>query len=315
MPIVELEYEQFVLRLFAGESFIDSKHRARYLLRVALALLEIDRYLTTEDKGWGSKLIRDLIDLLEQRSTVAHLPNQLMNYLAATLDHVMALHNGPVTEQKAWLGQKLDEQTLLVPGMIDEDTMKYYKWLGTLMSGNGEVVEFGSWMGCSTCAFAEGLSMNRAFHGHKVYAFDSFTWEKWMGRWLDGGIRLRHSPAVGESFLALFLDYCSHYLDLIEPVRCYAGLNDGRLLPSLEWVGKPIELLVYDMGPAYDQLTEIWTKFSPFFVPNKTLIVLNEYGKLRSENLWRFCRERSRQLQPVHKPCSSTKGFLFTMAD
>jgi hypothetical protein len=45
--------------------------------------------------------------------------------------------------------------------------------------------------------------------------------------------------------------------------------------------------------------------------PGRTHVVLNEYGKLDSWAMWRFCSERSRHLVPLHKPRASTKTFLY----
>ena len=70
-------------------------------------------------------------------------------------------------------------------------------------------------------------------------------------------------------------------------------------------------LFAYDMGPIYEQISQAWEIFMPYFISGTTVVVLNEYGKLQSEGLWRFCNNRVRELVPVHKPMGSCKGFLY----
>jgi hypothetical protein len=119
----------------------------------------------------------------------------------------------------------------------------------------------------------------------------------------------------GQDFLSLYLEFCAPYEHLVEARRSYVpGVGEEQQLtdlPPLAWHGAPVELFIYDLGHEYYLIKEAWDIFSPSFIPGRTTVVINPYGKTRTEELRRFYREHARQLKPIHKPASSTKGFLF----
>jgi hypothetical protein len=306
----EQDYEGLASQILGGDARMMPSRRGRYFLHFAAALLDFHDFLKTEEDEKGRKVLVTMRDLLSQAQALSPPDRQTLKYLRIAVREISCIRSAGPLESSLWASHELNAHTMSVPGMLHKDSMKYYKWIGSTMSGVGEVVELGCWMGSSTCALAEGLSLNEKFQNRRIHAFDSFIWEKWMNFYAKE-FTLRRTVALRDSYLDLFLRFCAPYRKLVEPHQCYVSPVAISTSPSLSWHGDEIELFVYDMGSIYKQISYIWGTFSPYFVSGKTYVIFNEYGKLRSEDIWRFCREHGKQLLPVHKPAGSAKGFIF----
>lgn len=299
-------------QVFAGQINFDPWDTLNCYLRFTIGLYNIQHFLSSEDANRRDELLDELEELIERFECLSLNDQEYLRYLRDTHLYISQLKDEPVVERELWKDQQVSAATLSIPSMLYDETIRYYKWLAGSLSGFGEVVELGCWLGSSTSSIAEGLYANQAFVNHKIYSFDSFEWRSWMDGFLVGKHESPRLPLVGDSFLPLFRDYCERHKDIIEPRVCYvAGEGEANTLPAPEWNGSPIELLIYDMGPDSPRLHKVWNTFAPSFISGKTLVVFNEHGNARADEIRRFTLENRRTLLPLHKPATSAKAFLF----
>jgi hypothetical protein len=167
------------------------------------------------------------------------------------------------------------------PGMISTEESRYYVWVGRRYRGVGEAVELGSWLGRSTFFIVTGLSRNRRFASRRLHVFDDFVWRSsWMDAYLPGTER----PADGSSFRPLFDRFTTGIADRLTVSR-QAIVSDhaNAGVPPLAWEGGAVELLYVDCGRTLD-VNEAWFRvFSPFFVPGRTLIIMQDWQTYKEQ--------------------------------
>jgi hypothetical protein len=275
-------------------------------------LWRFDRFLKSGNIELGQRLL-PMLHLSRTRFAAEH-NCEALEFVEAAISEVSDTLVAGSLEANAWRGVELSDKTGSIPGMVCEETRRYYAWLAQSLSGMGEIVEFGSWLGSSTCTLAESLASNPRRDGRKVHAFDSFVWEEWMVKYWD---RARRTPARrGQSYLESFRAFCEPWSDVVVAHACDASPVDSRQssptgCSDLRWDGSPIEILIYDMGPDFKQIEHIWHQMSGCLISGQSIVVFNEYGKLGSREIWKFCLEHRSELLPKHKPRGSAKGFLF----
>lgn len=182
-----------------------------------------------------------------------------------------------------------------VPGMITDEEIRYYHWLARYYSGQYAAVELGPWLGHSTIHLAESLGPVLCRHGRRMHVYDDFVWRPgWMNQYL----RPHDPPAPGmhESFEHIFQHFTAAVGDLLEVQRGKITDYDGneRLRP-ITWCGEQIELMVVDCGRTIHANEAWFDLFSPYFIPDRTLVVMQD---------WRLHRERPR------KPYNQTWHFV-----
>jgi hypothetical protein len=195
--------------------------------------------------------------------------------------------------------------------MLEVDAMRYYAWLGRTLEPAGEIVELGCWMGGSTACLAAGLRHNPTAHGRMLHVFDGFIWRDWMSQYSDPALAARFRD--GDCFQHAFVEYCAAFRDLLAVSQGRLP-SDGGTLPPIRWSGEPIGALIVDHSDRHDANVGAWEVFAPYFVAGRTIVVFNQYGNLRAEELRRFCRDHRHQLAPLHHLACSGRGFRFTGA-
>ena len=196
------------------------------------------------------------------------------------------LHKFILKHDAPWLDFNIRENQ--IPGMISEEERKYYTWLGQFYTGRGEIVELGPWLGCSTFYILEGLRQNPHFKGKKLYVYDDFVWRS---AWMDRCYPSDDHPQDHEDFKYLFDRFTVPDKDFIVANR--RRLSTGELeedcgdvispydkiidIPSLQWDIDPVEILFVDVGRTIDVNEAWWRVFFPHFIPNKTLIVMQDW--------------------------------------
>lgn len=173
-----------------------------------------------------------------------------------------------------------------IPNMLSEEEVAYYHWLGQYYGGVGEVVELGPWLGCSTVHLAVALRAGLERSGRKVHVFDDFVWRS---DWMDQYLRPQDPPKPGgyEDFQPIFEHFVSEVRGLLEVTKAKIADYDGNeRLPAVTWCGKPVELLVADCGRTVKANQSWYDVFSPSFIPDRTLVVMQD---------WRLHRERPRK--------------------
>jgi hypothetical protein len=269
------------------------------------------KFYLHEDPLGGTFLRADLLDVIDEYSSQGE-SGELLEFWLENLVHIASLAKNARLERSAWKDVPISARARAIPHMVDQDTMRYYRWLGTQYSGVGEVVQLGCWMGSSTVCLAEGLVENPRFSGRALQVFDSFTWEPWMRAYAPRSLRGSRALKNGDSFMEMFREYCLPFKKIIKPHRQLLKTeNERTLIPALRWNKRPVEIMIYDFGQDYDSIRRAWEIFSPWFIPGKTVVVIQPYGNVRAEMLRRFCREHIDSLRPLHKPSTAAKGFIF----
>lgn len=145
-----------------------------------------------------------------------------------------------------------------LPGMTSLDERRcLYGLARNKLSGAGEIVDLGCWLGSLTVSLAVGIRRNpvRDLGSRKVHAYDRFVWiSSYMDDCWPGDLDLP-PPADGESFLRAYESVTDPWKDLIET---HAGD-----LAHLKWGGEPIEILSVDAMKSVELSRQIVLEFFP----------------------------------------------------
>ncbi len=160
-----------------------------------------------------------------------------------------------------------------VRGMISGSERRFYYHLTTdVHTGEGQVVEIGTWLGCSTLHLAAGLrDGGRKVGGQvaKVHAFDDYTWRPGME------VKTNIDLAFGESFMPFFLQNTA-------PLAAHITANAASAA-KLGWprdatgTEDRIEILVVDAPKSWKGMRLLFQQLSPYFIPGKTIVTLQDY--------------------------------------
>lgn len=184
------------------------------------------------------------------------------------------------------------------PGMLTDEERRYYRWLGRFYDGSGEIVELGCWLGCSTVEILRGLMDNPNFVGRRLHVFDAFVWDSYMTAWYDASLE------PGMSFRPVFDRFTASVSEFLTVEACAIAPAAG--LSPLRWRGGPITLCWVDCGKSR-AMNEAWFEaLAPFFVPDRTLVVMQDWGAHRSgraeeSGAKEFTDARSSELALVHE--------------
>lgn len=186
--------------------------------------------------------------------------------------HTSHAHNRPyfVLIQPVSTFNKIDEDLLKLPllGMTSNQERSYAKYYTeNEYTGQGEIVDLGSWLGSLTVPLILGLKNNKnysQFLDKKIYAYDLFRWHKWMDKEVKGTI-LENKYQDNDSFLDGFLTQIHPYQDLVE-------IREGDLT-TMSWnLEKSIEFLLVDAMKNWDLANHIIQQFFPALIPHVSLI-------------------------------------------
>jgi hypothetical protein len=139
-------------------------------------------------------------------------------------------------------------------------------------TGQGEIVDLGSWLGSSVMPLAAGLSKNaRVKSAHpSIHAYDTFRWSPWMDP-VVRGTPLEGRYADEESFEDEFLTH-------IAPWQKYVQVYSGDLC-TIGWPSqKPIEFLFVDAMKDWKLANAIIRNFMPFLIPERSFLVHKDFA-------------------------------------
>lgn len=205
-----------------------------------------------------------------------------------------------------------------IPAMLTLAERQYLQYIGKFYEGKGEVVEVGSWLGGSTYYLVSGLTCNQNFKNKRLYVFDDFVWRSaWMDKWLVG--TSLSPPKNHESFEKLFESQVGQILQKLEVSRGKLCDYDGNEnLQKLQWIGKKIEIIFVDCGRSFEVNQAWWKIFSPYFIPNHTLIIMQDWQCYKRvpeiwwENTKIFTDSKFESLDLIHELRDATLAtFLF----
>ncbi len=170
-----------------------------------------------------------------------------------------------------------------MPGMISREEIQYYHYIAKSYSGWGEVIELGPWFGHSTLHLVDAFSKNQKFDNKKLHVFDDFVWRS---SWMDPHYADADRPNNHGDFKFIFERYAANILNNIQVYQGkFTNFDGNENLPQVKWVDKNIEIIIVDCGRTLDANNAWFNIFSKNFVPNKTIIVMQD---------WRQHRERPR---------------------
>jgi hypothetical protein len=237
---------------------------------------------------------------------------KIRSFFEETVRYLEAASVRETLQRPGGEGEELSEALRRIPTMLCKDTLRYYKWLARTFEGPGDIVELGSWMGSSTACLAEGLSQNQGRERRTIHVYDSFIWRDWMKTYTEDPELRAASIREGESFLEYFWGYAEPYRDLINVHQSVLKTGTEQLpLPALEWGERQIGILVMDFAHDRASNEAMWRVFRPGFRSGSTIVVFNQFGNIPAGEVREFCREKARQLVPLHKPHGSAKAFRF----
>lgn len=302
------------------DSFFDSSsghvnaYLSQLLRRFQRIIPVMKHYLNTENLAQRVSLEKEISELIELYKCSGVSNAKFYDFLSEFLLELGTNGNeSSAVVSEAWSGESVSEDVYNIPHMLHEESYKYYKWLGRTHSGRGAIVELGCWMGASTSCILEGLSENEAGRNARVSVFDSFLWYDNMTVFQNFESIAKAGLREGDSFLWLFEEFCAKVLDKIDINRSYLYAPDEERgdLPELIWKGGYIETIILDFSPELSLNRRIFDIFSPFFIPKTTVLVYNQFGNLGASELRKFLRQNVNHLEPIHKPDSAIKSFLF----
>lgn len=308
-PASVREFERLAMALFNHDLISCPYGAADFYLRLSVFMLDLQVFFTHEREYRREELVEDVESLLEQYAYTSIEHPEVLDYLREMHWWLREPRAGHDVEREAWRRVRVSEYVRGLPGMMYDETLQYYKWLGQKYTGRGEIVELGPWLGQSTCAVAEGMQANPHAAGRRMRVFDSFVRVGWMTPF-GSALDTVGASQAGDSFLPAFLHHTAPYADFVGHAAGWIGAPPAGGA-SISWSAEPIEVLIYDLGHDYDLLEAAWRLFAPAFVPGLTTIAINIYGNARACGVRRFAHERGRALRPVHKPASSVKAFRF----
>ncbi|MEX2437802.1 MAG: class I SAM-dependent methyltransferase [Candidatus Babeliales bacterium] len=160
-----------------------------------------------------------------------------------------------------------------VPTMITDDEKKYLYWLARdSITGQGAIVEIGTWFGCSVGYLGAGL--RDAGKNVPVHCFDRFELqgiEKKKAR--QQGFEHIESLAQGADIMPVT---AAHLRD-IYPIHLHKTYID-----AIVWDAGLVELLHLDAPKRASDIVHVLKTFVPFFIPGKTILVLQDFGMPRA---------------------------------
>ncbi len=158
-------------------------------------------------------------------------------------------------------------EVMQIPAMIIDDERRLLHWLAwDYWSGEGKILDAGSYLGASTAALASGLAARGEPPSDWVIAsYDRFVLDYFMLAQLPPESELDE----GDSFRAIF----DHNL------APYAGLVDVREgdLAEIGWSGEPIEIAFFDVLKTWPLSDFALRTFYPAMIPGRTVIVQEDF--------------------------------------
>jgi Methyltransferase domain len=295
-----------------GRSFFDKYAADAMGMRALLMIGAVQDYFREERPNDRVRLLDELRRVANELEGSELYGRKIRSFFEESIRYLETESAAQTLQKPGGESEELSDLVRRIPTMLYKETRGYYKWLARTFDGPGDIVELGSWMGSSTASLAEGLSQNATKERKTIHVYDSFIWRDWMKTYTEDLELLAANIRDGDSFLDYFRNYTEAYRDMLEVHQ--SALKTGPeqySLPALEWMGGRIGILVMDFAHDRASNEAMWRVFSPSFQSESTIVVFNQFGNVPAGEVRRFCREKSLELVPLHKPCGSAKAFRY----
>jgi hypothetical protein len=156
-------------------------------------------------------------------------------------------------------------------GATTAEEQAWCRWFGAeVYTGEGALVELGSWLGSLTTSLCEGLARNpRAAPRREIaYVFDLFEWSDIFEEWSRGTPHAgRFSP--GDSFETYFCSLLHDHMRFLTITRAD--------LSTAAWNGKAIELLINDAAKTLRIADNVFRSFVPAMIPGGSYVAHQDF--------------------------------------
>jgi hypothetical protein len=166
--------------------------------------------------------------------------------------------------------ERIETLLTFLPGMTTLNERRVVYEAARQLSGAGEIVDLGCWLGSLTASMAMGVT-RRSIAGAapRIHAFDSFSWESsYMDHVWRDKIALP-PPRDGETFLPAFKLVTHAWANLIT-------IHDIDLMQT-RWDSGPIDLLSIDAMKWPDAARRIIAEFFPPLVAGRSLVFQQDF--------------------------------------
>ena len=182
-----------------------------------------------------------------------------------------AIGRGAAADVPAWERRVLPPAAR-APSMLTEAELNYLYWLtADAYRGRGRVVELGCYLGGSTAALVEGMTLNPRART-PLLTYDAFVMDEWSNRFLPTPYR------PGESFRPLFE---IHLRDRLHRIDVREGWIPTEMTPDVERAlypeQEPIEILFIDAAKRPDVHHAILRCFGRHLVPGHAIVVQQDF--------------------------------------
>lgn len=175
-------------------------------------------------------------------------------------------------------------------------------------SSQGEIVDYGCWLGSSVIPIAMGLERNPKVDRKKqrIHAYDIFIWQSWMEKIVvNTPLAGKYKP--GDNFLDEFNKIIAPWQNTIE---VHAG--DVK---TIGWPGQPIEVFHNDASKTWDLTNTMLQKFYPFLIPGVSICVEQDFSNYYTPWVNLICYRFQDYFKPIlHLPYSSSVVFKYIKA-
>lgn len=149
-----------------------------------------------------------------------------------------------------------------VSGMTSAAECRYLYWLAfSQLTGKGQLVEVGSWLGRSSLHLAAGL--DHAGSAARLHCFDGFTWA-------------RSDPAKSDLPLKPGDNFQSYFEANVASFKQSVTATRTRI-SDISWSGGPVEVLFLDAPKKLPEITRCLEVFGPTLIPGSSVIAIQDY--------------------------------------
>jgi len=159
-----------------------------------------------------------------------------------------------------------------IPGQIsDQNCEKIYSILNQIYSGNGNLIELGTFLGKVTYILQEVCKKK---NNKRVISYDHFKWTK-NHSWKFPNLKIN----IGEETREFIYKYLDKNI-----VKLEQSMHD-----KINYRGDKIEILILDAPKNYDDLKKTFQNFQDFFLNQKTYIFFLDSYYPKKIDFFLFC--------------------------
>ncbi len=171
--------------------------------------------------------------------------------------------------EREYLG--LDEETPFnyLIGMVANEIRNYcFRYGKEIYSGEGALVDLGSWLGSTVVPLAKGLQESTTNTNAIIHAYDTFVWYENMSN-SARNTSIAGKYKIGDCFIEEFKKQ-------ISPFEKYVEIHKGDL-NNAQWDGAPIEYMMIDAMKDWVLAKKILFTFYPHLIAGKAIIIHEDF--------------------------------------